>query len=64
VGAGTASRGHDAFVFDRLFLPMLLSPVLNHLNSKRRMIVSFDHGQREKSSTVDPLAFKAHTFCS
>jgi hypothetical protein len=24
-GAGTASRGHGGFVFDRLFLPMLLS---------------------------------------
>jgi hypothetical protein len=25
VGAGTASRGHSGFVFDRLFLPMPLS---------------------------------------
>jgi hypothetical protein len=25
VEAGTASRGHGGFVFDRLFLPMLLS---------------------------------------
>jgi hypothetical protein len=25
LGAGTASRGHDGFVFDRRFLPLLLS---------------------------------------
>jgi hypothetical protein len=29
LGAGTAGRGHGGFVFDRLFLPMLLNHAYN-----------------------------------
>ena len=40
LGAGTASRGHGGFVFDRLFLPLLLS----HGLGEAREIVEVDFG--------------------
>jgi hypothetical protein len=39
VGAGTASRGHGGFVFDRLFLPMLLSHVYKDKDGQEAAIV-------------------------
>jgi hypothetical protein len=39
VGAGTASRGHGALVFDRLFLPMLFCHVYKEKDGQEAAIV-------------------------
>ena len=58
--AGTASRGHGGFVFDRLFLPMLLSHVYKDKDGQEAAIVLLWCWVQKALSNARPGGRPAH----